>query len=57
VLSRRHYDDPRQAQALKQVLRRCLDDQQQKIAGELGYLKLPNDVVARLRSELDKING
>jgi len=44
-------------QALKTVLARCLDEQQQKTASELGYLKLPNDVVARLRTELAKING
>jgi phosphate transport system substrate-binding protein len=57
VLSRKHYDDKREAEALKAVLLRCLDDREQQIAQELGYLKMPSELVARLRSELEKITG
>ena len=57
VLSRKHYDDQSQADALKRVLTHCLEEPQQKVASELGYLQLPSDVVARLRTEISKING
>ncbi len=57
VLSRKHYADKRQADALKAVLRRCLTDQEQQVAAELGYLKMPAELVARLRLELEKISG
>jgi phosphate transport system substrate-binding protein len=57
IMSRKHYDDKREADALKAVLRRCLDDSEQQIAQQLGYLKMPPDLVARLRSELEKISG
>jgi phosphate transport system substrate-binding protein len=57
VLSRKHYDNKREAEALKAVLRRCLDDREQQIAQQLGYLKMPSELVARLRSELEKIAG
>ena len=57
VLSRKHYDDKREADALKAVLRRCLTDQEQQVAQELGYLKMPGALVARLRLELEKISG
>jgi phosphate transport system substrate-binding protein len=57
VLSRKHYDNKREAEALKAVLLRCLDDHEQQVAGELGYLKMPAELVTRLRSELEKITG
>jgi phosphate transport system substrate-binding protein len=57
VLSRKHYDDKREAEALKSVLRHCLDEEQQKIAQELGYVKMPSELLDRLRTELDKITG
>jgi phosphate transport system substrate-binding protein len=57
VLSRKHYDNKREAEALKAVLRRCLDDREQQIAQQLGYLKMPSELVARLRSELERITG
>ena len=57
ILSRKHYDDKREAEALKAVLRRCLEDSEQQIAQQLGYLKMPPELVARLRSELEKITG
>ena len=57
VLSRKHYDNKRDAEALKAVLLRCLDDHEQQVAEELGYLKMPAELVTRLRSELEKISG
>jgi phosphate transport system substrate-binding protein len=57
VLSRKHYADKREAEALKAVLKRCLGEQQQQIAQELGYLKMPRELSARLSSEVDKIDG
>jgi phosphate transport system substrate-binding protein len=56
VLCRKHYEDPRQVATLKALLRECLSDRQQEVAVELGYLKLPPDVVERLYTELDKIS-
>jgi phosphate transport system substrate-binding protein len=55
VLSRRHYDDRREAEALKTLLLGCLEDRQQKIAQELGYVRMPAPVVARLRAELQRL--
>jgi phosphate transport system substrate-binding protein len=52
VLVRKHYDDPRQAETLRALLLDCLGDPQQEIAAQLGYLKLPADVIDRLRAEL-----
>jgi phosphate transport system substrate-binding protein len=57
ILSRRHYDNRPEAEALKAVLMRCLDDDAQRIAKELGYLEMPAALVVRLRAELEKING
>jgi len=55
VLSRRHYDDARQAATLKKLFLDCLDDRQQEVARQLGYVKLPREVVARLRVELEHV--
>lgn len=49
ILSRKHYADKREAEALKAVLRRCLEDGEQQIAQQLGYVKMPPELVARLR--------
>jgi phosphate transport system substrate-binding protein len=55
VLSRRHYDDPKEAETLKKLLLDCLTDDKQKIAAQLGYVKLPEDVVDRIRAELQTL--
>jgi len=55
VLSRRHYDDKSEADELKALWLHCLDDPQQRVAHELGYVRMPPQVVARLRMEIQKI--
>jgi phosphate transport system substrate-binding protein len=57
VLSRRHYDDPREAATLKTLLLDCLSEQKQGVAEQLGYLKLPPDVIERLRGELETLTA
>jgi phosphate transport system substrate-binding protein len=57
ILSRRHYDDPREAQELQALLLECLSDDNQEVARQLGYVKLPPDVVARLRTEVQKLGA
>lgn len=52
VLSRRHYDDPREAMTLQTVLLDCLSDSKQEVARQLGYLKVPAAVIDRVRAEL-----
>lgn len=57
VLARRFYDDARQASSLKELLRHCLEERQQAIARELGYVGLPAAVIERLRSEIEEISS
>jgi phosphate transport system substrate-binding protein len=57
VLSRKHYDDAREAQTLKTLLLDCLTDSQQELAQKLGYLKMPPAVVERLRTELQTLTA
>jgi phosphate transport system substrate-binding protein len=57
LLTRRQYDTPEQAEALKALLRFCMDDAQQRIAAELGYVALPERVVSRLLSEIEQIGA
>ena len=52
VLGRRHYDDPREATTLQTVLLDCLTDRKQEVARELGYVKLPEAVIDRVRAEI-----
>jgi phosphate transport system substrate-binding protein len=47
MLCRQKYADPEQAYALKDMLRYCLGDGQ-KVAAELGYIPLPENVVSRV---------
>jgi hypothetical protein len=54
---RKHYDDPRQAATLRAIVLDCLSAPKQDVARELGYLELPEDVVARIRAEVDKVNS
>lgn len=55
VLSRKHYDDPQQAMTLETVLLDCLTDRKQEIATHLGYLKVPEAVIARVRAQLQTL--
>ncbi len=57
VLSRRHYDDPHEAETLRTVFLDCLTDRKQEIAQQLGYVKMPDAVVARLRAELQTVTA
>jgi phosphate transport system substrate-binding protein len=57
LLFRKVYDSAQTADTLKSFLRFAAADDQQRTAQELGYLRLPNDVVTRLRSEIETIHG
>jgi phosphate transport system substrate-binding protein len=57
VLGRRHYDDPREAETLKTLLLDCLTDRKQDIARQLGYVKMPEAVVDRIRAELQTLTA
>jgi phosphate transport system substrate-binding protein len=57
VLLRRHYDDPRQIETMRAILLDCLEDQQQEVARQLGYIKLPGPVADRIRAELRSVNA
>jgi phosphate transport system substrate-binding protein len=57
ILSRRHYDDPREASTIKALLLDCLSDGKQEIARQLGYVKMPAAVVHRLRAELESLTA
>ncbi len=57
VLTRRHYDDPRDASTLEALLLDCLSDGKQAIAQQLGYLKMPDEVIQRLRSDLQTLTA
>lgn len=55
LLTRQRYPKPEDAAALGALLRFCLEDGQQEIAAELGYLRIPDEVVRRALSEIDAI--
>jgi phosphate transport system substrate-binding protein len=55
LLTRKHYETKEEADSLKALLRFCMDDRQQEIAAELGYLQIPKKVVRRLLREIEKI--
>lgn len=54
LLVRRTYDDAAKASALADLLEYCLGDGQ-RVAGELGYIPLPEDVAARARTAVASI--
>ncbi len=54
LLLRRRYDDPRVADALRELVRFCLTEGQ-PLASELGYLSLPDDVARRSLLLLDEL--
>jgi phosphate transport system substrate-binding protein len=55
ILARRHYQSESELRTLKALLRFCLDEHQQDIAMQLGYLRMPGEVLVRIRTELEKI--
>jgi phosphate transport system substrate-binding protein len=57
VLMRKRYDHPQEAATIKAILLDCLTEPKQEVARQLGYLKLPESVIARLRSELEVISA
>jgi phosphate transport system substrate-binding protein len=57
MLLRKHYPSQRDADAIKALVRFCLDERQQGIAKGLGYVPLPSSVATRLRAELEHIDG
>ena len=56
ILARKQYPNQKEADTLKALLRFCLEDRQQEIASQLGYLQMPQPVIARLRPEIEKIS-
>ncbi len=52
LLCRKHYDDQREERTIEAILLDCLTDPKQEVARQLGYVKLPPNVVDRLRAEL-----
>jgi phosphate transport system substrate-binding protein len=57
VLVRKHYDDPHQAATLRALFLDCLTDRKQEIARQLGYVKMPQAVIDRLRDELQPLSA
>ncbi len=57
IICKRVYDEQKTADTLKAVLRFCLESPQQEIAEKLGYLRLPPDVIAKCREEIEKIGA
>lgn len=55
VLGRKHYDDPQQATTLRTVLLDCLTDRKQDIARQLGYVRVPQVVIDRVRAQLQTL--
>jgi phosphate transport system substrate-binding protein len=55
ILARKHYEDKREADSLKALWLHCLEDAQQSLAQELGYVRMPAPMVDRLRTEITKI--
>jgi phosphate transport system substrate-binding protein len=57
VLSRKHYDDAREATTLKALLLDCLTESKQEVARQLGYVHLPEAVIDRIRAELQTLSA
>jgi phosphate transport system substrate-binding protein len=55
ILCRKQYQSGKEAETLKAVLRFALEDRQQEIGEQLGYIRLPMDVVERTRQALENI--
>ena len=56
ILCRKHYQNAKQAEKLKEVLRFCLTDGQ-KFSPDLGYIPLPSEIAAEVLRAVDGING
>src|SRR5262249_52646138 len=54
VLCRKKYHDPKVAETLRKLFEYCLTDGQ-KISADLGYIPLPEPVVAKVRAAVQKI--
>ncbi len=54
LLAYQQYDNPEKAKALREVLRWSLTEGQ-KVSEELGYIPLPENVVAKVKSAVDTI--
>ncbi|WP_347239960.1 phosphate ABC transporter substrate-binding protein PstS [Oscillatoria sp. FACHB-1406] len=54
VMAYKKYDDPAKAKAIKEVLNWALTDGQ-KVAPELGYIALPDNVVTKTKAALESI--
>ncbi len=55
MLCRKRYHNSHEAETLKAVLRFCLEDKQQEIAEQLGYIRLPKDVIDKTRAAIEQI--
>jgi phosphate transport system substrate-binding protein len=53
ILTYKHYDKPKVARALKDLLRYCLTDGQ-KLSADLGYIPLPEKVTKPVLEAIDK---
>lgn len=54
LLCYKKYDDPQKAEVLKALVKYCLTEGQ-KVSDEMGYVPLPEDVVAKVTAALDTI--
>jgi phosphate transport system substrate-binding protein len=54
MLFYKKYDDPKKAEAIRDVVRYCLTEGQ-KVSGKLGYIPLPNNTVQVVSKALDNV--
>jgi phosphate transport system substrate-binding protein len=57
VLCRKVYESARVAEGLKSLLRFAVDEPQQQTAQTLGYVRVPSDVLGRIKTELENIRA
>ena len=57
LLTRKRYDDPAEAARLEALLRFCLERRQQETAAELGYLRVPDEVIERALVQIDTLEA
>ena len=57
ILAYQNYDNPQMTQVLKQVLKWCVQkDGGQQYSADLGYIPLPENVIAKVNNAIDTIN-